>query len=249
MDQERDPPRGGAGNGTQGRQIPFYRLDSNQSSSSIFEDVEMAHEEARVQPPKSPSRTFADMTQLFAGPIAESLPTSVSAFSHRRPRADSTASFTYYNDEDDIPEFDGSADLEEALFTDGEDDSVDLDDAASEDYILRRRSSTMSRGSIRAQLLRRDSIATTGSGHHLHRTTQKAYLANEDLTIAIAGFQTRRVGMMLYIALCVCTVGIAYLLFRWLPRWQIRLVGTPSSLVDCTWVVVEVCRIPRPQGD
>lgn len=34
--------------------------------------------------------------QLYSGPIAESLPSSISAFSHRRSRADSTTSFIYY---------------------------------------------------------------------------------------------------------------------------------------------------------
>ena len=28
----------------------LYRLDSNQSSTSIFEDVEMAHDEVRISP-------------------------------------------------------------------------------------------------------------------------------------------------------------------------------------------------------
>ena len=65
----------GAANGTaHGRdEAPrLYRLNSNQSASSIFEDVEMAQDE------------------LYAGPMAESLPTSVSAFAHRQARADST---------------------------------------------------------------------------------------------------------------------------------------------------------------
>ncbi|KAJ0305094.1 hypothetical protein Brms1b_010927 [Colletotrichum noveboracense] len=93
---------------------PLYRLNSNQSSTSIFEEVEMAHDE------------------LFSGPMAESLPTSVSAFSHRRPRADSTTSFAYYQDEDDLepsPTFDeerrSMSDVGD--FTFGEDDESNLD--------------------------------------------------------------------------------------------------------------------------
>merc|ERR1719262_1122225 len=40
---------------------------------------------------------------MFAGPMGESVPTSVSSFAHRRGRADSTASFTYYQEDDDEP--------------------------------------------------------------------------------------------------------------------------------------------------
>jgi cation-transporting ATPase 13A3/4/5 len=40
--------------------------------------------------------------------------------------------------------------------------------------------------------------------------------------------------------ICFLTLGFGYLLFRWLPRWRIRLVGSPSPLRDCTWVAIEV---------
>lgn len=58
--------------------------------------------------------------------------------------------------------------------------------------------------------------------------------------MVIAGFSTSWLGHLLYLSLCVLTAGIAYLVFRWLPRWRIRLTGTPSPLRTCTWVVVEV---------
>ncbi|KAJ0271530.1 hypothetical protein COL940_010983 [Colletotrichum noveboracense] len=154
---------------------PLYRLNSNQSSTSIFEEVEMAHDE------------------LFSGPMAESLPTSVSAFSHRRPRADSTTSFAYYQDEDDLepsPTFDeerrSMSDVGD--FTFGEDDESNLDiesgDAGDDDYMAhRRRSSTHSRSSVHARLLRRDSATTSKSLGGDGRISQKVYMVNEDLTI------------------------------------------------------------------
>ena len=36
--------------------------------------------------------------EMFSGPLAESVPTSVSAFSHRRFRSDSTASFQFFDE-------------------------------------------------------------------------------------------------------------------------------------------------------
>ncbi|KAH6640895.1 hypothetical protein F5144DRAFT_561975 [Chaetomium tenue] len=214
---------------------PLYRLSTNRSRSSIFEDVEMAHDE------------------LFAGPVAESLPTSVSAFNHRRTRADSTTSFSFYQDEDE-PEEPGEPfvsssgrpsidDLEELPFEDdfGElDDSADLEpNAAYDDHTFLRRMSTQSRESVHHRLLRRDSGVSASSGYTANRHNQKLYMENEDLYIAIAGFRTSRIGFAIYCLLCLVTGGVAWLLFRWLPRWHVKLIGKAAPLRDCQWVVVE----------
>ncbi|KAK1997065.1 ATPase [Colletotrichum falcatum] len=208
---------------------PLYRLNSNQSSTSIFEEVEMAHDE------------------LFSGPIAESLPTSVSSFSHRRPRADSMTSFTYYQDESeplptsyDDEERQSMSDIEDSTFDDEDESDVDIEngDAANDYMIQHRRSSTHSRSSVHARLLRRDS-ATTNKSMGGDRLSQKIYMVNEDLTIAIAGFRTSRLGFVAYAALCLSTLGLAWVLLRWLPRWQVKLLGKPSPLAECDWVVVE----------
>lgn len=64
-------------------------------------------------------------------------------------------------------------------------------------------------------------------------------MVNEDLYIVIAGFRTSSVGVALYILLCLSTFGLGWLLFRWLPRWHVRLVGKATPLRDCDWVVIE----------
>lgn len=64
-------------------------------------------------------------------------------------------------------------------------------------------------------------------------------MVNEDLTIVIAGFRTSRTGYALYALLCAATLGTAYLLLRWLPRWQVKLIGAPCPLRECDWVVLE----------
>ena len=38
---------------------------------------------------------------MFSGPMSESVPTANSAFAHRRSRADSTTSFTYFEEDRD----------------------------------------------------------------------------------------------------------------------------------------------------
>ncbi|OAA45189.1 ATPase type 13A2 [Beauveria brongniartii RCEF 3172] len=224
-------------------QPTLYRLNSNQSMSSIFEEVEMAHEE------------------LYSGPVAESLPTSVSAFSHRRHRANSTASFTYYEDQpnedaysqnsDEISHVDDQdqysrrrsigSDLDDLDFAIVDDeDSADRHYIASDDdYLMRRRSSTHSRLSVHTRLLRTDSAATAGSARQSGRNSQKVYMANEDLTIAIAGFSTSYWGLSAYILLCVMTSGIAFLVLRWLPRRYVAILGRATTLQSCDWVVIE----------
>ncbi|KHN95426.1 uncharacterized protein MAM_06703 [Metarhizium album ARSEF 1941] len=216
----------------------LYRLNSNQSSSSVFENVEMAHDE------------------LYSGPVAESLPSSVSAFSHRRARAGSTASFTYY-EEPEVPEGEEEPDiftnLNESFVRrslsdlgdlefgiDDEEDSADREYLAThDDYMLRRRSSAQSRDSVHVHLLRRDSTATVASARTEGRSSQKMYMANEDLTIVVAGFQTSKAGFLIYTVLCFITGGIAFLLLRWLPRWYISIVGRLCPLRQCDWVVIE----------
>jgi cation-transporting ATPase 13A2 len=198
------------------------------SSQSFLDDVEMAHDE------------------VFGGPMAESVPSSTSSFAHRRARADSTASFTYYQDEDEAPPT--SSEDDSAILDDEselhfeEDDSVDLE--AGELAPMRRSSSGLSRSSVRDRLLRNDSARTDGSYFERgQRTSQKLYIATEDLTIVVAGFRTGTLGYALYITICVLTLGLGYLLLRWLPRWYVSIIGVATPLQKCPWVVIEVSPI------
>jgi cation-transporting P-type ATPase 13A2 len=56
----------------------------------------------------------------------------------------------------------------------------------------------------------------------------------------IAGFSTSRWGVTAYVTICVCTLGLGYLFFRWMPRLLIKLTGLPAPLKSCSWAVVEV---------
>ena len=74
------------------------------------------------------------------------------------------------------------------------------------------------------------------------RVNQKVYIVTEDLTAVITGFSTSTVGFAIYIALCVLSLGVAYLVFRWMPKWRLKLVGVPTPLRECQWVAIEVSR-------
>ena len=198
--------------------------------------------------------------EIFSGPMSESVPTASSSFAHRRPRADSTASFTYYDDEDE--ERDAESDeewlQEEAIIDEdpemesqeGVEDGhafaePEMDLEANERPSLHsRKSSGYSRSSARSPLLRRrrssDTDRSTRSGYGAGgRMSQKIYIQNEDMTIVVAGFKTSVVGYAIYLCISICTLGLGYLLFRWLPRWQVRLTGSPTPLHKCDWLVIE----------
>ena len=152
-------------------------------------------------------------------------------------------SFTYFQDEDESPQYsDEEAVLDLSDEENGflEDQNRDLE--AGETQSLRRKSSGRHRNSSDAPLLRRLDSAHSDTQEHDDggNFSQKLYIEAEDLTMVFAGFTTNTIGYLLYITICVLTAGLGYLLFRWVPRWRVRLVGSPAPLRKCSWVVVEV---------
>ncbi len=170
----------------------------------------------------------------------------MTGFAYQRPRQrqGSISSFTYFQDQDETPEFsDEEAILDLSDEEDGHRHGEDRDLEAGEVGSLRRKSSSRYRGSIDAPLLRRHESARSDTQDHDGgggSFSQKLYIETEDLTMVIAGFTTSSVGYLLYIAICVLTAGIGYLVLRWVPRWRISLIGRPAPLKKCSWVVIEV---------
>lgn len=152
-------------------------------------------------------------------------------------------SFTYFQDGDDFAELSN----EDAVDDESEIDEEslhglgDVDVESTRGSFVSKRLST-SRDSVEHPLLSRYMSASsygrdrrTGS-----RLNQKVYIATEDLTAVFAGFSTSTVGLAIYIALCILTGGLAYLLFRWMPRWRVKLVGKATPIGKCQWVAIEV---------
>ncbi|KAL1958314.1 hypothetical protein VTO42DRAFT_4631 [Malbranchea cinnamomea] len=192
-------------------------------SASMISDVEMAQDE------------------VFAGPVSESIPSSVASFVHRRSRRESTVSFTYFQEHNEVLDWRDEAaviDEDEDLVTFGDRHEPDL-----ESQIMSPRSvlrPTRSRSSVEAPLLWRQS--TDGEYIRPRRggtVSQKIYIVTEDLTAVIAGFSTSVYGFAVYLAICVLSGGLGYLLFRWLPRWRVKLIGRPEPLYRCQWTAIE----------
>lgn len=194
---------------------------------------------------------------MFSGPVSESVPTANSSFAHRRSRADSTTSFAYFEEDRDadteedfsVPEDAILLDDDEYAEMDGADQSEELDGFAEHDTDLEsnhrpslrsRKSSAHSRTSSTPLLRRNNSSDTDRSGFLPGlRVSQKIYIQTEDMTIVVAGFKTSIIGYALYLSICIFTLGLGFLLFRWLPRWRVRLTGSATPLSRCEWVVIE----------
>lgn len=181
--------------------------------------------------------------------MSESVPSSVTGFAHRRSRADSVASFTYFQEDDESPDW-----SEDQVVVDEEDEDPELVKQAEEDIDFdlesgsispqRRKSSGLSRASVEHPLLDRHDSSKSGAGLDFGaRYSQKIYVVTEDLTFVVAGFTTKRLGFLLYVGICTLSLGLGFLVLRWLPRWRVRLIGSPKPLRDCDWVVIEV-RLP-----
>ena len=189
------------------------------------------------------SSRLLTMCQVFAGPMSESVPTSVTSFAYQRPRQrqGSISSFTYFQEEADPPEWSDEEAVvddsdEENGYANGHEPDLEAGDAAS----MRRKSSGRSR-SDQPLLGRHDSAASDTREHDDGGNfSQKLYMVTEDLTMVIAGFKKSKFGFAVYVLLCILTGGLAWLLFRWLPRWHIKLVASPAPLRSCTFVVIEV---------
>lgn len=68
---------------------------------------------------------------------------------------------------------------------------------------------------------------------------QRFYLAEEDTVIGIAGYTSSAVKNILYYMTCFLTLGIGYLILRWIPRYRINLMGNKCPLGKADWCVIE----------
>ncbi|KAG7711194.1 hypothetical protein KL949_001750 [Ogataea haglerorum] len=70
-------------------------------------------------------------------------------------------------------------------------------------------------------------------------TSQRFYLAEEDLVIGIAGYSSSYLKSAVYYLFIILTLGLGYLGLRWFPRYRIQMMGNATPLAKAQWVVVE----------
>lgn len=66
---------------------------------------------------------------------------------------------------------------------------------------------------------------------------QTLFLEEEDVQIHIFGYKYNKVNLLLYRIGSVLTLGILWLVFRWVPRWYISWVGIKVPLRKAEWLV------------
>lgn len=185
--------------------------------------------------------------EVFSGPMSESVPTSNAAFAHRRTRADSITSFTYFQSDEPLdqwPDEDAldpeEADLHELVGTNGDAESM-RSLGLSRKYSGQSRRSMQSFISLEAPLLEREDAETKEFDGQMYskNVSQRVYLESEDMTIVITGFQTSLVGMAVLILLTICSAGLCLLILFWVPKWRVRMIGRMCALGVSDWVVIE----------
>ena len=191
---------------------------------------------------------------IFDGPSASSVPTSVSQFAHRGSRTSFAEDGAIERPRFFAHDFD----------SDAEDVLTEIDPEEEERHSISLASSRISEVSSAAissspDIEHRDSfgpLLVSASGARVRRKssdvrsegslgreggrTQKIYIADEDLVVVVSGFRTRRQRLWIYNLLCVVSLGIVYLVMRWMPRWRLKLLADPLPLSEAHWVVVEV---------
>lgn len=178
---------------------------------------------------------------IFDGPSASSVPTSITNFAHRGSRSS-------FADEERAPRFfaaDFDSDAEEVLTEidpEEEDRHSILSSRASEASSVAVLSTPDVERGDQFPLIRRKSSDQRSEDGEIGkgRATQKIYLTDEDMVVVMSGFKTRKARLWIYRALCVVTLGLVYLLLRWLPRWRLKFLAQPMPLSEAHWLVVEV---------
>lgn len=74
----------------------------------------------------------------------------------------------------------------------------------------------------------------TPSAHY-----QRFYLAEEDTVIGVAGYTNSIWKKAVYYTVCLLTLGIGYLIIRWVPRYRVNLMGNECPLGKADWCVIE----------
>lgn len=225
---------------------PYYR--PRRSSSSIRRSRGESISSLPLYDPDSYTEDLIPQDVIFDGPSASSVPTSVSNFAHRSSRAS-------FADEDRSQRFfaaDFDEDAEEVLTV------VDAEETERRMSLASSRISEVSSVAVvstpdvervgdQLPLITRhrslDQRSEEEGGGRVGKATQKIYLADEDMVIVVSGFRTRRGRLWVYRLLCVLTMGMAYLVLRWLPRWRLTFMAESVPLSEAHWVVVEVCSL------
>ncbi|KAL3228601.1 cation-transporting ATPase [Nakaseomyces bracarensis] len=74
---------------------------------------------------------------------------------------------------------------------------------------------------------------------HAERHIQRFYISEEDIVIAIAGYSSSKLKILLYNTICILTLGMFFLLSKWIPSYKVKMIGVKVPLAKADWLVIE----------
>jgi len=173
---------------------------------------------------------------IFDGPSASSLPTSVTNFAHRGSRtsiADEERPTRFFAED-----FDSEA---EEVLTEIDPEEEDRHSMISSRMSEASSVAVASTPDVEFPLIRKSTDQRSDGEYSVKgRITQKVYLADEDMIVLMSGFHIKTYALWIYRVLSVVTLGLFYLLMRWIPRWRLKFLAEPTPLSEAQYVVVEV---------
>ncbi|KAN0063742.1 hypothetical protein ACQY0O_003792 [Thecaphora frezii] len=117
-----------------------------------------------------------------------------------------------------------------------------LDDAGASGFARSR--SEASRSGIDLESARADGLTKKQQEELSYldkssKSRQQVYLPEEDTLIRFTGYRTIFVRRVVYVIVSCLTLGIVYLIGRWLPRWRLRWVCREADFEEAEFVMVE----------
>ncbi|KAI9025770.1 putative P-type ATPase [Phycomyces nitens] len=84
---------------------------------------------------------------------------------------------------------------------------------------------------------RQGEVRISGLGSNQERWQQKLILTEEDVEINIEGYRFNSLRYISYKLACLFTLGVVWLVCRWVPKWWVSWVGQKVDLKDASWLV------------
>jgi hypothetical protein len=69
---------------------------------------------------------------------------------------------------------------------------------------------------------------------------QRLLLAEEDMELLIEAYTYSKPHLYMYRFSCIFSLGLVWLICRWMPTLWIKWVGCPAKMIDADWFVIQV---------
>ncbi|KAI7870527.1 P-type ATPase-like protein [Spinellus fusiger] len=141
-----------------------------------------------------------------------------------------------YNIQDQVTESEsGRSDVELNTSDEhvGESDSSDSNSSSSEDEDDDNDDDTKTK-SFFSPVRESNRIERTFTNETRH---QKLLLTEEDVEVDIEGYRYNTLRLIIYRVACVLTLGLVWIICRWVPKWKVAWVGYSVNLEDAEWLV------------